>query len=260
MSSPGIKIHEIFLEYLYAISALLQKPCCDLPLIHFDHALVFQLPDLPEHGAPVHTQVIRQSGARKGNGEHSLLGVIRTQIKIAQQTIPDGAAAQHLHPFTEPQRLFGNEPEQIFRDLGVAGAGVAASLGDLIVGDEADLAVRVGGYIDGVLIAGKSKTFTEQSALLHPFQNGTAAVFIGADQGRHALEDDADSAEGLFIVTDHGAGRKICVGGVKALHHPLAVMVGNIFKQGNIAKIQKNTPEFRKCCNCNRISFSFMIN
>ena len=109
-------------------------------------------------------------------------------------------------------------------------------------------------------IAGKSKTFTEQSAFLHPFQNGTAAVFIGADQGRHALEDDADSAGGLFIVTDHGAGRKICVGGVKALHHPLAVMVGNIFKQGNIAKIQKNTPEFRKCCNCNRISFSFMIN
>ena len=49
MSSPGIKILVIFLAYLYAIPALLQKPCCDLPLVHFDHALVFQLPDLPEH-------------------------------------------------------------------------------------------------------------------------------------------------------------------------------------------------------------------
>ena len=168
--------------------------------------------------------------SKKGNGKHVLLGVIGAQIKIAQQPFPDGAPAQHLHPLTEPQRLFRDQPEEIFCNLGVAETGVAAPLGDFVIGDKADFTVRIRRYKDGIRIAGKGKTFSEQPPFPHPFQDGAAAVFVGTDQGCHALEHDAQPSGSFFVVTDHRTGREPGIHRMKAMHHPLTLSRGHIFK------------------------------
>ena len=85
------------------------------------------------------------------------------------------------------QGFFREQLEEVRHDLAVAGAGVFAPLGDLIVAHEEHAAV-LAALDDGaaVAIAGEGQLLAEHAALVHRFKHRAPAVGVQAQQLRAA--------------------------------------------------------------------------
>ena len=207
-----------------------------------DDIFLAQLFQFAHHGAAVGADVFGERAERKGERKAHAAGLLCLLVEKAQQLFADGAAGEHLDPLTQVQGFFREKLKEVRHDLTVAGAGVFAPLGDLIVTHKEDAAVLAAGD-DGTAVtkAGKGQLLAENAACIHRFEHCTAAVGVQADELGAAREQHADHILLLAAGEDGLPRAETTLVGAEAFEHIPAGLFIHARKKSRIPAVHPSS-------------------
>ena len=143
-----------------------------------------------------------------------------------------------MERLAEVQGFAREELKEIRHDLAVAGTGVFAPLGDLIVAHEKNAAVlAAGNERAAVAKAGKGQFLAENAALVHRFEHRAAAVRVQTQELCTAREQHADHIL-LLAAGENGLPRGIAaLIGAEAFEHIPAGLLVHARKKSRIPAV-----------------------
>ena len=162
-------------------------------------------------------------------------------LEKAQQLFPDGAAGKHLDPAAQMQGLFREQLEEVRYDLTVAGTGIFAPLGDLVVAHE-DYAAILAALDERAAVAkaGERQLFAEDAAFLQRFEHGAVAVRMQAQKRGTSGEQHADHILLLTAGEDRLPGSEALLIGAEAAQHVFARRFVHAGKQRRITAVHRS--------------------
>ena len=147
------------------------------------------------------------------------------QLEVAQQFLPDGAAAEHLHPLGQGRGLLRHQTEQVLHHAAVAGTGVLTPAHDRLRAQEADPRGRGSPHHHAVVPRRlEHHHFAEHAAGAQMLQNGAAALPVDPLHHGAALGYDAQHPAAVAEIIDHVVGPEALLIHAQACVHGLVFL------------------------------------